>query len=193
MIAQPGDGPGGTGYAHARVSDADRERAIDVLRAAFAEGRLTREEHAERVGRAYGSRTYAELAALSGDLPAGPLGVLPPLAAHNRARPLPHPAGRTNPLAIASLACGLIPVLPATLAAIGLGVAARHQIRQTGERGAGLATAGLALGALYILLTVVLLVVVAGLPPLSRAGRPWPGRGGAEAGQHCPGWQFPNC
>jgi len=39
------------------MSDADRERAIDVLKDAFAEGRLTREEHAERVERAYRSRT----------------------------------------------------------------------------------------------------------------------------------------
>jgi Domain of unknown function (DUF1707)/Domain of unknown function (DUF4190) len=155
MTRTPADTP------RARVSDADRERAIDVLKAAFAEGCLTREEHAERVERAYGSRTCPELAAVSGDLPAGPLGALPSLAQRDPARPLPRPAGRTNPLAIASLACGLIPVLPATLAAIVLGVAARHQIRQTGERGAGLAASGLALGALNILLTVVLVFVVA--------------------------------
>jgi hypothetical protein len=160
MITQPGDGTDASRYARGRVSDADRERAIDVLKEAFAEGRLTREEHAERVGRAYGSRTYAELAAVSGDLPAGPLGALPSPARRDPARSLPRPAGRTNPLAVASLACGLIPVLPATLAAIALGVAARHQIRQTGERGAGLAVAGLTLAALNILLTVVLVFVV---------------------------------
>jgi hypothetical protein len=32
------------------VSDADRERAIDVLKAAFPEGRLPREEHANASG-----------------------------------------------------------------------------------------------------------------------------------------------
>ena len=62
----------------------DRERAIDVLKDAFAEGRLTGDEHAERVERAYGSRTYAELAAVSGDLPAGPPGSPP-----SQARPGP--------------------------------------------------------------------------------------------------------
>jgi DUF1707 SHOCT-like domain len=77
VITQPGDGTDASRYARARVSDAGRERAIDVLKAAIAEGRLTRDEHAERVGRAYGSRTYAELAAVSGDPPAGPLGALP--------------------------------------------------------------------------------------------------------------------
>jgi hypothetical protein len=74
MITQPDDGTDASGYARTRVSDASRERAIDVLKSAFAEGRLTREAHAERVERAYGSRAYAELAAVSGDLPAGPLG-----------------------------------------------------------------------------------------------------------------------
>lgn len=160
MITQPGDGTDASRYARVRVSDADRERAINVLKEAFAEGRLTREEHSERVERAYGSRTYAELAAVSGDLPAGPLGGPPAQAQRDPARSLPRPAGGTNPLAIASLVCGLIPVLPATLAAIALGVAARHQIRQTGERGAGLAVAGLALAALYMLLNVVLVFAV---------------------------------
>jgi hypothetical protein len=88
------------------------------------------------------------------------LGALPSPAQRDPARSLPRPARRTNPLATASLACGLIPVLPATLAAIVLGVAARHKIRQTGERGAGLAASGLAVGALNILLTVVLVFVV---------------------------------
>jgi hypothetical protein len=96
---------------------------------------------------------------VSGDLPAVPL-ALPSPAQGDPARSLPRPAGPTNPLAIAYLACGLIPVLPTTLAAIALGVAARHQIRQTGERGAGLAVSGLALGALNILLTLVLVFVV---------------------------------
>jgi hypothetical protein len=74
MITQPGDGTDASRYAHTRAPDAGRERASDVLKAASAEGRLTREAHAERAGRAYGSRAHAELAAVPGDLPAGPLG-----------------------------------------------------------------------------------------------------------------------
>jgi hypothetical protein len=61
------------GYGSAGASDADRERAIDVLKAAFAEGRLTWEEHGIRVRQVYSSRTYAELATLAADL----LGTLP--------------------------------------------------------------------------------------------------------------------
>jgi hypothetical protein len=148
-------------YGHVRASAADRERAIDVLKAAFAEGRLTREEHVTRVQSAYCSRTYADLAALSADLPAGPLGTLPSPSASATTAYLPRPdCRRANPLAVASLVCGLIPLLPATLAAIVLGIAARRQIRRTGEHGAALATTGLALGALGIVLTLIVLLVL---------------------------------
>jgi len=64
-------------YGAMRASTADRERAVDVLKAAFAEGRLDQNEYAERVGLAYSSRTYADLASLTADLPVGPLGTLP--------------------------------------------------------------------------------------------------------------------
>ncbi|HUZ22136.1 MAG TPA: DUF1707 domain-containing protein [Streptosporangiaceae bacterium] len=57
-----------------RASHADRERAIDVLKAAYAEGRLDKDEYAGRTGQVYASSTYAELAALMAGLPAGPLG-----------------------------------------------------------------------------------------------------------------------
>ena len=45
MIDGPGPGAWAVnGYAHLRASDTDRDRAIDVLKARFAEGRLSREE-----------------------------------------------------------------------------------------------------------------------------------------------------
>ncbi len=161
MNAGPGQGMATGDHGNARASDADRERAIDVLKAAFAEGRLTREEHGERVLSVYRSRTYAELAELSADLPAGPLGTLPPRPLGAAAGNLPVAAPRqTNSLAVASLVCGLIPILPATLAALILGIKAHQQIRRTGERGAVLATAGLALGALWVLLTVLVILIL---------------------------------
>ena len=160
MNAEPGPGITAGGHGNARASDADRERAIDVLRAAFAEGRLTREEHSERVQRAYLSRTYAELAEVSADLPAGPLGTLPTQPPGATAACLPAAAPRpTNSLAIASLICGLIPILPATLAALILGIKAHSQIRRTGERGTALATAGLALGTFWVLLTILVVLL----------------------------------
>jgi uncharacterized protein DUF1707/cell wall-active antibiotic response 4TMS protein YvqF len=42
----------------------------DQLREALAEGRLTPDEHAERIDRVYAARTYAELAPIVEDLPA---------------------------------------------------------------------------------------------------------------------------
>ncbi len=53
------------------ASDADREQVIGTLSAAFAQGRLTKEELDLRAGQAFAARTCAELAALTADLPAG--------------------------------------------------------------------------------------------------------------------------
>jgi hypothetical protein len=50
---------------------ADRERAAGILRAGFTEGRLSQDELDERIGRAYAARTYAQLWAVTSDLPAG--------------------------------------------------------------------------------------------------------------------------
>ncbi|WP_405440356.1 DUF1707 domain-containing protein [Streptomyces avidinii] len=60
-----------------RASDADRDRVVERLRDAVAEGRLDMEEFEERLEAAYKSRTYAELEPLTRDLPApagGPAG-----------------------------------------------------------------------------------------------------------------------
>ncbi len=54
-----------------RASDADRDRVIDVLRAAAADGRLTADEFGERLEVALSSRTLGELATLTADLVAG--------------------------------------------------------------------------------------------------------------------------
>ncbi|MGW0362452.1 DUF1707 SHOCT-like domain-containing protein [Streptomyces sp. NPDC002990] len=53
-----------------RASDADRERVVERLRDAVAEGRLDMDEFQERLEAAYKSRTYAELEPLTRDLPA---------------------------------------------------------------------------------------------------------------------------
>lgn len=51
-----------------RASDADRERTVELLRDAAADGRLTLEEHSERTDRAYAARTLGELTELTTDL-----------------------------------------------------------------------------------------------------------------------------
>jgi uncharacterized protein DUF1707 len=54
-----------------RAADVDREQVIDLLKVAFVHGLLAKDEFGERIGRALASRTYAELAALTADIPAG--------------------------------------------------------------------------------------------------------------------------
>jgi hypothetical protein len=68
----PGDGlPAAmAGCGRLRASDADRDQVIDVLKAAFVQGRLTKDEFDARVGAALAARTYADLAAHTADIPA---------------------------------------------------------------------------------------------------------------------------
>jgi hypothetical protein len=51
-----------------RASDADRDRVLALLAEAVSDGRLTPDEHAERVQRACTARTLGELADLTTDL-----------------------------------------------------------------------------------------------------------------------------
>ena len=67
-----------------RASDADREQAIDVLKAAFVRDQLARAEFEGRVGQALAARTYADLTAASAVL------------AERPAPPSVHPPGRTR-------------------------------------------------------------------------------------------------
>jgi hypothetical protein len=137
-----------------RAASADRERAVDVLKAGFAEGRLTQEEYNDRMGRAYAARTYGELAALTADLPAGPW----PMPA---AWPMPvAQAASTNSMAIASMVLGVAEFFTAGLTAIPAvicGHVARRQMKLTGQRGDGLATGGLVLGYMAIIAWTILI------------------------------------
>jgi hypothetical protein len=74
VITEPGDRGAGpvAGHGRLRASHADRERVVEVLKAAFVQGRLDQGELDGRVGQALASRTYAELAALTVDIPADP-------------------------------------------------------------------------------------------------------------------------
>jgi hypothetical protein len=55
-----------------RASHQDRDRAVELLRVAAGDGRLTAEELDQRLELALTARTYGELAALTRDLPAVP-------------------------------------------------------------------------------------------------------------------------
>jgi hypothetical protein len=86
---------------HMRASDADRDRIADLLREALAEGRLTPDEHAERIDAVYEAKTYAELAPIVADLPG--TGAAAPSAPPVVRDDLPAPqAGSSNLVAILS-------------------------------------------------------------------------------------------
>jgi len=80
VTTRPGDDitAGKAGRGHLRASHADRERVIATLKTAYVHGMLTKDEFDLRVGQAIGSRTYADLAALTADLPAMSAATQPP-------------------------------------------------------------------------------------------------------------------
>ncbi|MET9604656.1 DUF1707 domain-containing protein [Streptomyces sp. NPDC006512] len=64
--------PAAAAPAELRASDADRDRIAQILSDALAEGRLTPEEHSERLDSLYALKTVGELDVLVRDLPAAP-------------------------------------------------------------------------------------------------------------------------
>jgi uncharacterized membrane protein len=137
-----------------RAASADRERAVDVLKAGFTEGRLTQDEYNDRMGRAYSAKTYGELAALTADLPAGVMPAAWPV-------PIYQPPTSTNSLARASMILGVAEFFSMGLTAIPAvicGHVAKREMRQTGQRGDGLATAGLVLGYMGIIFWGIIIV-----------------------------------
>ncbi|MEU8139135.1 DUF1707 and DUF4190 domain-containing protein [Streptodolium elevatio] len=114
-----------------RCAQADRDRCADVLKAAWAEGRLKDDEYRHRLGLALSAETYGQLTVLVHDLPVGPVpsaarpvaaapvhpytfvaphAYLPPMTP----RPMPP---QTNGLAVTALVLGivtLVAVWPAT-------------------------------------------------------------------------------
>jgi class 3 adenylate cyclase len=81
-LTPPGDPLG------SRLSDGDRERVVDVLKASCGDGRLTLDEFSERVGAAFKAVSLADLLPVLADLP-HPFG--PDLAGVLERSPVPAP------------------------------------------------------------------------------------------------------
>jgi hypothetical protein len=77
-MAEPGEQTAAAGHGRLLASHAERGQVIDQLKAAFVQDRLTKDEFDVRVGLAFTSRTYAELAALTADIPAELTAAQPP-------------------------------------------------------------------------------------------------------------------
>ena len=153
-----------------RATDVDRDNVQHVLNDAYAQGRLTQAEWEQRASVLSGPVTYGDLDRLTADLqprqqagPAYPQGYGQPPAASEH----------TNGMAIAALVCGigqLVAGFPAGIAAVVLGHLARKRIRETGERGDGMARAGLILGYVGIVLGILLVLLIVGIGASSGGG-----------------------
>ena len=75
-----------------RISDADRDRAASVLNNALAEGRLSPQEHSERLDAVFAAKTHDDIVPIVRDLPgasaelAAPPGSYSPVRAEDSAR-----------------------------------------------------------------------------------------------------------
>ncbi|MER5862529.1 DUF1707 and DUF4190 domain-containing protein [Kitasatospora sp. NPDC002040] len=146
-----------SGQSAMRAGHTDRERAVDVLKAAYAEGRLSADEYGVRFDAAQRAKTYGQLAYLVSDLPVGP--VVMPMAAPAFGAPMMAPPPvfaprpRHNPLAVTSLVLGLL-CIPSFglfgIPAVVTGHVAKSQLCRSDEQGDGMAVAGLVLGWLSV-------------------------------------------
>ncbi len=99
MTTEPAN-PAAAGRDRLRAGHADREQVIETLKMAFVYGRLTKSEFDTRAGQALTARTFADLAALTTDIPSSAPGLARPLA-----------LARRRPLARASAKSGLCLVI----------------------------------------------------------------------------------
>jgi hypothetical protein len=175
----------GRGRGRLRASDADREHVVGTLKAAYVSGLVTKDEFDARVSQTFASRTYAELALITADIPAGLAAAPPPLR--------PGPA-KANPPAHANLTPGERAMMGTGLfAALALVVALL-----AGGAVGGLLALG-ALGSAFVSLFLIGAQVRSSrrnrhsgghLPP-QRAAHSGPGAGG-QAASAPPAQQLPN-
>jgi hypothetical protein len=88
IAARAGDG------GRLRASHADREQVIGTLKAAFVHGVLDKDEFDLRLSQTFASRTYADLAAVTADIPAGLSPARPPEPIRGQNQPPLLPPGR---------------------------------------------------------------------------------------------------
>jgi hypothetical protein len=78
--AQVSPAPPAVREGETRASDADRDAAASLLNEAFAEGRLTADEHGQRLSAVYAARSWQQLHQLTADLPAASDAATEPMA-----------------------------------------------------------------------------------------------------------------
>ena len=134
-----------------RASHADREQVIDVLKAAFMQGQLAKDEFDLRVGHALASRTFADLAALTADIPAGLMGAQP------------EPARESNGM----LSFNAVACMTAVSAGVSMLFSAAMVLESNANPLVGLVAVGL-VGSFVALLVATLLIFLSWAVNLSR-------------------------
>lgn len=155
-------------YSQMRPGNADRDKVIDRLQEAFADGRLADEEYDDRLQRALSAKTFGDLSALTRDIPGDRL----PQPMSGR---FPMPATRRpdmRPVASAALGgAGFLFLGPlAWIPALVLGHQALRSLPKNDDR-RHLAVIGVALGWAGVAL-MVLFVFGAILFGIARGGGP---------------------
>jgi hypothetical protein len=138
-----------------RAGDVDRDHIANALGTAYEQGRLSKDEYDARLEEAFAARTYGDLDLIVSDLP------IVRMAPETQVATASGQSGKVNGLAVASFIFGVAPFIVPPLGSLGaiiLGHMARHQIKKTGERGAGLALAGLVLGWFTLILGITVLL-----------------------------------
>jgi Domain of unknown function (DUF1707) len=104
-----------SGRGRLRASHADREHVVGTLKAAYVHGLVTKDEFDARVSQTFASRTYAELALITADIPAGLAAAQPPQRpGPAKARPRAH--ANLTPGERAIMATGLLAALALVVA-----------------------------------------------------------------------------
>ncbi len=188
-MAKPGDQVAAATVGRGRflASHADREQVIDTLKTAFVQGLLAKDEFDLRVGQTLGSRTYADLAAVTTDIRGGLIAAqLPPKRAQARER-------RAGNTAVKSGVCTLTAVI----------LAASMSVAAFSGPGAALIMALFLMG-IGVFIAVIVTLLVAGIrllesPHQKRSSRQLPprssrgasGRAARRPASSAPAGQFP--
>ena len=146
-MASPGDetAAGAERHVRLRASAADREQAIEALKAAFVQDRITKDELDQRIGKALASRTYDDLDVLTADIPVG----LP------RAQPAEPARGSTDGKKLIRRASAAAAGTGFVMTEAALAALPHYPVSALGALAAGSVIGAFAAGLLAVLLTLI--------------------------------------
>lgn len=146
-MASPRNETAGARSSRLRVSAADREQVIEVLKVAFVQERITKDELDQRIGEVLASRTYDDLDILTADIPGALTTARPAVPARPPGVSKKKLIQRTS---VAVTGTGFVITEPAVLA---------NHLNPVGGVIAGLVAGALTAGLLAVLLTLIAWII----------------------------------